>query len=180
MRKTRFSFLICALSAFLLAAPGPSPRAESGATEAASTDVPAGNPAPAVGLDQLLKLPGTTKSYEIEETKYGGISRSEWASRFEAVNSNVEVAKGALAATQKELDEAASSSGGWNMAPPGATNPEAGPASYELLQKVRDQKDEVAAAERRRTELTVEASLAGVPEDLYRSGGTAKESAATD
>ncbi len=180
MRKQAISIPISAAIAAILAASAPVARAESSEPESTATESPAGEPAaqPTVGLDRLLKLPGTATTYEVqEEKKYGGVSRSEWASRFDAVNSDVEDAKQDLSAAQRELDQAASEGGGWSMAPPGASNPEAGPASYELLQKVRSQKEEVAAAERRRTELTVEASLAGVPDDLFPSAGAANVSA---
>ncbi len=162
---------LVALVATALTTPCDSARAESGDPE-----VPAGSEsaAPKVSLDRLLRLPGTTESYQVEEEKYGGISRSEWAVRFGDAEADIDGAKRDLAAAQRELDEVASEGGGWNMAPPGASNPDAGPASYELLQKVRTKKEDVAAAERRRTELTVEASLAGVPADLYGRGAGEK------
>ncbi len=169
--------VLTVLAATALTSPCGSAQAES-----SDAEVPAGSEAseaaaPKVGLDRLLRLPGTTESYKVEEKKYGGISRSEWEARFQDAESGVVQAKRDLTSAQKELDEVASEGGGWSMAPPGASNPDAGPASYELLQKVRTRKEDVAAAERRRTELTVEASLAGVPEDLYRSGAGEKVAA---
>jgi hypothetical protein len=112
-----------------------------------------------------MKLPGTG-NYEVE--RYGGAGRSEWVSRFAEVDGELDSAKKSLVEAQQKLDALAGDSGGWQMAPPGAQSGDAGPVSYELLQEIRRHKEEVEVAERRRRELVVEASLAGVPEEVYR------------
>lgn len=57
----------------------------------------------------------------------------------------------------------------WQMSAPGApAGSETSPMSFRLRQELRRQRDELASAERRLTELEVEANLAGVPEEWTR------------
>ena len=57
----------------------------------------------------------------------------------------------------------------WQMAAPGAkAGTETSPMSYRLRQELRRQREELASAERRLTDLEVEANLAGVPEEWTR------------
>jgi len=118
-------------------------------------------------MDRLLTLP---KSNSYREQRYGGFSRSEWMERFSEAESAVEKAKRELMETQEKLDAAANQSSGWQVAPPGAPAGEGGTTSFQLVQQVRRHREEVEVAERKRRELIVEANLAGVPEDWYRSG----------
>jgi len=127
---------------------------------------PAGPGVPDVGLDSLLRLPPS--SAPAPQARTGGATRQEWEQRFAAARGDVEAAKQALEKAQNELGEMATSSGAWQMSAPGAAanaNTENSPVSYRLRQEIRRQRDELASAERRLTELEVEANLAGVPED---------------
>jgi hypothetical protein len=132
-------------------------RAEDPAT--AATDAV---PSP-VGLDALLRLPAQRPIPEAEPK--GTVDRKEWQERFTAARGELEAARGALVESQAELEELASDSNAWQMAPPGASaNIENSPVSYRLRQEIRRQREEVAQAERALTELRIEANLAGVPE----------------
>lgn len=120
-----------------------------------------------VSLDKLLKLPNpdsyvakpvTTKRYE---------DRDEWEGRFAIADADLQKARKALRESQAKMDELATSSSGWQMAPPGMKAGENGTLSYQLMQEIRTNKEGLANAEHRRRKLTVEASLAEVPEDWY-------------
>lgn len=138
-------------------------RAEAGAEEAAQ---PAPSAPPRVGMDRLLKLPD---SFQVEDARPGGASAAEWRARFEEARSDLDGARSALDQKRKELEEAASGASSWQVTPPGAGGDaaasESSPVSYRLLQEIRRLREEVEHAERRISELQVEANLAGVPED---------------
>jgi len=126
-----------------------------------------------VGLDKLLKLP-EPGSYGVES--YAGNGREEWEARFAVADADTAKAKEKLSESQAKLDELSETSGGWQMAPPGMQAGENGTLSYQLMQEIRQNKEEVTQAERTRRELVVEASLAGVPDSWYREkGSTDKE-----
>ncbi len=118
----------------------------------------------AVGLDKLLKLPNPS-SYVVESP--AGSERREWEARFVVADADLEKARNKLRESQAKMDELSETSKGWQMAPPGMQAGENGTMSYQLMQEIRGNKEEVANAERRRRDLTVEASLADVPEDWY-------------
>jgi hypothetical protein len=148
------------------------PAGESGP---ASTSAPA--QAPTVGLDSLLRLPTSTPAVE---PRSGGASRQEWQGRFATARADVETAQQAIEKAQQELGQLAGGSAAWQMSAPGASaNTETAPVSFRLRQELRRQRDELAAAERRLTELEVEANLAGVPEEWMQrpEGSPASKSA---
>ena len=136
--------------------------AAAGVSTAAEADPPLS--APPVELDRLLKLPD---SLDLETPRHGGATRSEWRSRFAEARKDLEGARAALEAAQREMGELAGEKSGWQMGAPGvqAMNPENSPVSYELRQEIRRQRDEIERFERRLQELEVEAKLAGVPDE---------------
>ncbi|HVH07611.1 MAG TPA: hypothetical protein VNE71_16585 [Myxococcota bacterium] len=121
--------------------------------------------APAVGLDQLLKLPPSV-STGVE--RRGGMTRGEWRSRFERIEAQLASEKESLAQAQKERDRVANSSDQWLLGAPGMTNTEA-PLDYRLRQEISRHKEEIARLESAHDSLVVEANLAGVPEDWRRA-----------
>jgi hypothetical protein len=127
------------------------------------TNTETGPSGSAVGLDKLLKLPKEGSTKVVTEPK---TARADWESRFTTADEEVEEAKRNLKATQNKVDALTEASGGgWKMTPPGMEAGDTGTVSYELKQEVRDNKEAVSAAERHRTDLMVEASLAGVPSE---------------
>ncbi len=117
---------------------------------------------PKVGLDQLLELP-TGRQYEVE--KRGGMTRSEWRSRFLALRTELAEAKASLAKSENELEDVAASTEPWQLGPqlPGVTQADA-PLDYRLRQEIRRYREQIERLEDRTTELQVQANLAGVPE----------------
>lgn len=144
-------------TACLLAAPAAS---EEGAPPAESAPAPSEAPPP-VGLDRLLKLPSSME-YNVE--RRAGLTRGEWRSRFERIDSALEAEKKGLASAQGELDRVAGSADQWLLGPPGMTNTDA-PLDYRLRQEITRRKQEIERLEAERKSLEVEANLAGVPED---------------
>jgi hypothetical protein len=129
---------------------------------------PAPGKAPAVGLDSLLKLPPSGSP--AGEARAGGATRQEWEQRFATARGDVASARSAIDKAQQELGELARGTENWQMSAPGAqaANAENSPMSYRLRQELRKQREELSSAERRLTDLEVEANLAGVPEDWIR------------
>jgi hypothetical protein len=150
--RRRLAPIALALAAASLAAP-------LAAEESAPADA-----APRLGLDELLKLPD---DYGAEEAVRGGATAAEWRRRFRDARAEVEGAQERLARTQGELEQVAQGSDQWQVAAPGASQPENSPMSYKLREELRRQRDEVARAERRLRDLEVEANLADVP-DAWR------------
>ncbi|HVN39309.1 MAG TPA: hypothetical protein VMW19_14165 [Myxococcota bacterium] len=167
--RTRFaSFAVVALFAAAAQA-DPTPEAPS---------APRGG-APDVGLDSLLRLPPTASP--ASEPRTGGATRQEWQQRFATARGDVDAARQAIDKAQEELSKMARGTDNWQMAAPGAqagTQTETSPMSYKLRQELRNQREELANAERRLTDLEVEANLAGVPEEWTRPPGEAPKPAA--
>jgi hypothetical protein len=119
-------------------------------------------PKPA-GLDRLLKLPAG-QSYGVD--RRGGLSRGEWRARFIELRESIAGEKRGLAQAQLRLDEVASSTSNWQMAPiPGLEVSPDAPLDYQLRHVIRRHKSEIERLENRLSELEIEANLAGVPED---------------
>jgi hypothetical protein len=116
-----------------------------------------------VGLDQLLKLPASAE-YGVE--RRGGLTRGEWRQRFARVDGKLEQERQALAAAQGELEKIAGSATQWLVGPPGTTNTEA-PLDYRLRQEIKRRKEEIERLEKDKSDLDVEANLAGVPPDWH-------------
>lgn len=128
--------------------------------------------APAVGLDSLLRLPPSATPGA--EARAGGATRQDWEQRFATARGDVEAARQAIDKSQQELGKMARGNENWQMSAPGApAGSETSPMSYRLRQELRRQRDELASAERRLTELEVEAKLAGVPEEWTQPPGAA-------
>lgn len=128
--------------------------------EEAELAAPAPKPA---GLDRLLKLP-EGQSYGVD--RRGGDSRGEWQARFVELREALADEKRALATAQLRLDEVASSTSNWQMAPiPGLEVSQDAPLDYQLRLVIRRHKSEIDRLENRLSELEIEANLAGVPED---------------
>jgi hypothetical protein len=128
----------------------------------AADDPPAAAPVP---LDRLLKLPAASVGSATGEERYGRRTRSDWEGRFQGAAAELVAARKALADSRKKLEEIAPDKG-WSMSAPGMpVSAEESPLDFKLRQEMRRQREEVERAERRLDELTVEANLAGVPED---------------
>lgn len=120
---------------------------------------------PAVGLDQLLKIPDAVV---IEAPRRRGATRSEWSTRFREARGRKESAESGLDAARKELTELAAQTQTWSIAAPGGVkeqnlDAEGAPLNYRLYQEMRRLREDVERAERLLQELVVEANLAGVP-----------------
>jgi hypothetical protein len=131
---------------------------------------PAAEPPGNVGLDQLLKLPG---GLEFDVERRGGLTRSEWITRFDEARKSLESAREGLADAQERLSRVAGRKDNWNMAPPGlpVEAAESGGDTYRLRDEVRRRRGEIERAEARLRELDIEASLAGLPAS-WRGQGT--------
>jgi len=158
-----------ALLAAALALPAALATAEAeSAAEGAGPSDPGAEAAPpprrpSVGLDALLRLPS---GYDAEtSSRRRGADESEWRSRFAEADGEVEEVKEALARARAEYDATASESEQWQVAPPGATNPQTSPLSFRLREEMRRLREELDRAEKRRRDLEIEANLAGVPEE---------------
>lgn len=128
--------------------------------------VAAADERPAVDLDRLLRLPASGQAFH-DNPRPGGATRSQWRARFSDARADLEDARLALAAAQKELEELAGESSTWQMAVPGASanSSENSPISFRLVQEIRRQREEVEHSQRRLQDLGVESNLAGVPEE---------------
>jgi len=119
-------------------------------------------PLQAVNIDQLLKLPTT---YRVEDVRKRGLTKKEWRTRFVEVRSNLEEMERKLAEVRAELGESAGNASQWNVTPPGAdVNAANNPTNFGLTQQLRRGREDVKDAEKRLTELDIEANLANVPE----------------
>lgn len=128
--------------------------------EPESAPKPAGGP----GLDTLLKLPPSSAAPE--SPRSGGASRYEWEQRFATARGDVAAAQLALEKAQADIGRAADGSNPWQMSAPGAqAGTENSPVSFRLRQEIRRQREELASAQKRLSELEVEAKLAGVPDE---------------
>ena len=166
-----------AICAAMLGAAGPAPAQEPADTKAPPrTEAAAGeSPArpPAIGLDQLLRLPSDVQ-YDVERRSGGG--RGEWRERFRKAVRERDEAERALQESRDELADIAAQTDGWNLGAPGTSgsvDPDA-PLSFELKQRIRRQSRELDAAEERLRALEVQANLAGIPEE-WRDPGPAPE-----
>jgi hypothetical protein len=133
-------------------------------------------PGAAVPLEKLLKLPESVTTAPSSEPRRGGKTRAEWLARFEHALADLAKAKQELGDSRKELEEVAPDQA-WSMSAPGLpaqASPSETSIDYRLRQQIRKQRDEVERAERQLDELSVEANLAGVPED-WRPGSAAPE-----
>jgi hypothetical protein len=133
---------------------------------------PPPDPAPAVDIDRLLRLP---TSYDAGEAtiRYGSSTATDWRERFSEANEALEKAQSRLAETQSQLGSMASDSSQWQMGAPGLGKPDAehGTVSYKLRAELRTQRDDLVVAEKQHKQLAIEADLAGVPEALRHSEG---------
>ncbi len=124
--------------------------------------------APAVELDQLLKLPSHLE-YSMETR--GGDTRAEWRRRFQDIEERLVAEREGLAEAEQQLLDTAGSAAGWQVAPPlpGASqaNTDA-PLDFELRRRIDRHREEIDLLESRLNELEIEANLVGVPEDWRR------------
>lgn len=140
----------------------------SGAPRAlGETDGTVGEAPPTITLDALLTLPD---SLPVETNRRGGATRPEWRARFAEAEAQLEESQAALDESMGRLGDLASKSSSWKVAAPGAAQQvdDNSPLDYGLRQQIRRRREEVERSERELRELTVEASLAGVPKDWRR------------
>ena len=144
--------------------------AQADPTSSSSQDPAPEGGKPPVDLDSLLRLPPSATP--AAEARAGGATRQDWEQRFATARADVEAAQKAIDKAQQELGQMARGTDSWQMSAPGApAGSENSPMSYRLRQELRRERDELAGAERRLTELEVEAKLAGVPEEWTRPPG---------
>jgi hypothetical protein len=133
----------------------------------ASAGAAADDAAPRVALDDLLQRP---PSLEFEPAGKGRFTKAEWRERFDTARAELAAAEADLAATQAKIAKAAGGTSAWKMAAPGLGGGDPGtvsdgPVDYSLSAEKRRNQEEVARAERRLSELEIEANLASVPAD---------------
>jgi hypothetical protein len=126
------------------------------------------SPPESVTLDRLLTLPS---ALPLESSERGGLTRAEWSSRFAAAKAEVEVAQTDLDGSLAKLSEMAGKAGNWKVGAPGVqVDPnDNSPVNYGLKQEIRRKREDVVRAERKVRDLIVEANLAGVPENWYKT-----------
>ncbi len=128
------------------------------------------DPAPDVGLDDLLRLP---EGFGAGVTERGGATRLEWSSRFETARTDVAEARKRLEQLNAELDRTSESSSSWQVSAPGASDPQTSPLSMRLREEIKTQRSAIEEAERRLRSLHVEADLASVPPEWRGGDATA-------
>jgi hypothetical protein len=156
-----------ALAALSVALAAAAPGASGQAPEAPVAEVP---------LENLLKLPESVVTTPSSEPRRGGKTRAEWLARFEQALADLAKARQSLEDSRKELAEVAPDQA-WSMTAPGLpaqASPSETSIDFRLRQQMRKQRDEVERAEHQLDELSVEANLAGVPEE-WRPGSTEPE-----
>lgn len=119
----------------------------------------------APGLDDLLRLPSDFETRSAERP-VAGASEEEWRRRFTRAERSIAEARENLAATKRELDDAAETGGAsqWSVAPPGSSAEQStSPLSFKLRQELQRNREALDAAEKALRELRIEADLAGVP-----------------
>lgn len=119
--------------------------------------------APRVELDKLLKLP-PSMDYSVDTR--GGQTPGEWRGRFQRIRTALVSERQALEEAETRLEETASGSDAWRIAPPipGAGSTADAPLDFQLRQEIRKRREEIAHLEQELQELEIEADLAGVPE----------------
>lgn len=178
LQAFRWAIPLALVSAFLLGEPAgaeaagdSAPPAEPDAAQGESSPAP-----PAIGLDQLLRLPSNVQ-YDVE--RRGGIERGEWRDRFREATRERDEAARVLQESRDELADMAAQTDGWNLGAPGTSgsvDPDA-PLSFELKQRIRRQRRELDAAEERLRALEVQANLAGIPAEWREPAPDPKEEA---
>ena len=125
-------------------------------------------PAAEVSLEKLLTLPESAVATPSSQARRGGKTRAEWQTRFEQAREELAKAKQGLEDSRKELEEVAPDQA-WSMTAPGLPVQSSGGSEnsidFRLRQQIRRQREELERAEHRLQELSVEANLAGVPDD---------------
>ena len=124
-------------------------------------------PPKSVTLDQLLTLPS---ALPVESGQRGGLTRAEWSGRFAEAEAEVETAEADLDESLDRLSELVGKTSNWKVGAPGvqANSGDNSPVNYGLRQEIQQNREDVARAERKLRELSVEANLAGVPENWYK------------
>jgi hypothetical protein len=134
---------------------------------AAAADVEAEPPPRSVTLDQLLTLPS---ALPVESGQRGGLTRGAWSGRFAEAEAEVETAQADLDESLERLSELVGKTSNWKVGAPGVQvgANDNSPVNYGLRQEIQQNREDVARAERKLRELSVEANLAGVPENWYK------------
>ncbi|MFV1978914.1 MAG: hypothetical protein ACC649_06135 [Myxococcota bacterium] len=138
------------------------------AAAAADVDVDAEPPPKSVTLDQLLTLPS---ALPVESGQRGGQTRAEWSSRFAEAEAEVEKAKADLDDSLDRLSELVGKTSNWKVGAPGvqAGPSDNSPVNYGLRQEIQQNREDIVRTERKLRELSIEANLAGVPENWYKT-----------
>jgi hypothetical protein len=124
----------------------------------------AAEPGEPVDLDKLLKLPD---SFDSRIETRAGSTPGEWRARFQEIRDALEAERAALEDAEAQLEEKASASSAWQIAPPipgAAAAAGEAPVDFQLRQVIRRHRENIEILERRLQQLEIEANLAGVPE----------------
>jgi hypothetical protein len=147
------------------------PSAPSDAEQPPADGDPTVRPRPKLGIDSLLRprtvtAPRAPASAPPTEETYGGRTREAWVTAFTDARTELREAEASLEKSRKKLAEA-SQTGGYTYNPLGGTGADSSPTDPEV-QKAKAQRDRdrkaIEAAQKRLRDLSVEASLAGVPD----------------
>jgi hypothetical protein len=133
---------------------------------------------PAVGLDQLLRLPKSAGG-GVERKAVAGVSREQWRTRYSLLKDSLVDERRKLDSAMQELQEIAGDTSSWQMAAPGvgASRGDA-PLSFRLRQEIRQGREEIERLERSLKDLLIEAELAGVPVEWLMDEPEAEDAAA--
>ena len=145
------SIVHLAATVLMLYGPGADARASGGGEDSGQK----------VELERLLQLP---ESFDAGGERRGGASESEWRGRFLKAREDVDATRHSLDEAQKQLESLAGDTGSYQVAAPGATDPQNSPVSFQLRQEIRRHREELGRAEKRQRALDVQANLADVPE----------------
>ena len=129
------------------------------AADGASSGKGAGSATGGVGLDRLLRVPNT---HSVAPVRRGARDEESWRETFREARSEVAELERKIAAAQSKLRGVAQANWGFSAAGGG---PQTDPEVMRLRAALRRDRQSLRASRDRLRDLTVEASLAGVPDE---------------